>query len=744
MSEIRIIHQQTLQTPEQSAVRSQLSDQFVENLRTGQVLTARLVSMEGKYWLIVEDFKLAIPEEKVQQWQLREDQAIKLKVKSLSEPVELQIIKKPEVSQATKTINDPLQKQPTLLQTMTDQATKAKTDNLPENKAAPQQPITKDGAEAQTKIKHNAEKLILEVRNYFNKNILTTDNQGKSTSTDNQITKSGSQQTPDAGRSTASTEQPATAKITQRSLLSAGSMGTAALLSSSTEKATPENRTNQANPDSVAKSIPKSDSGQPTASAPKDGENKQLNSPANTDLTNLLKSNKTTVENKVTAQTPLQQGTRSSSENQQLKIAVPTDSGATGKPDVAVNIKSPQAAAVLPANVRPAVDPATSSAAKVEKINFEIMASLPDKERFPLLSEKLIAAYQRHMNQRQPLTNSFNQLLTQLQRLNDWSTKYKSLRHSPNGEQSAKMATDLRQSLKDLFRYISQKDTLTSGKAVEKALRQSGTFLESRTAQQENAQQKQLKVSPELTLHKDLKANLNRVMATALYNLAKSSASQSQSASQAAQTTATATATAKDALLSTATRTAQETPALLKNNLLDNIKMQLRKYTAAQTAAGNLKELNIITKEVLKAVQSALSQSQLGQLTNLRPDTSAQQWFFELPVMNNNQLDVFSLYIKEHKVDEEHEKKSSEWSLVLQFNLGNLGRIRAMLKWQESQIKIRFLAEQSSTVALVDQELAQLKNKIAFEGLSFDELTVEQAQLDDLKIQFSESAINDR
>ena len=260
--------------------------------------------------------------------------------------------------------------------------------------------------------------------------------------------------------------------------------------------------------------------------------------------------------------------------------------------------------------------------------------------------------------------------------------------------------------------------------------------------QKEAATQKLAKPSIELTLHKDIKANLNRVLATALYNLAKINTPQSSStqiphASQTAANSSTGTSS-PSANTSAAQRALTDGSSLQNSNLLNNIKTKLKQFTAGRAVVSNLPELEHITKEVLKNVQEALSRTQLGQLTNLRPESSTQQWLFELPIMNGKTVDSFSIYLKEEdESTDDHDNKQRRWSVVLQFEIGELGKIRSMLSWENNKIQVRFLAEQQNTVNLVGTELEHFQKMLNKQDITFEQLTVEQAQLDDLSVQFS-------
>jgi len=176
MSEIRIIHHQAQQLQSNTVVPSKQTEQFVENLRIGQNLNAKLLLIDNKHWLVVEGIKIFIPKETVEQWNLQENQMIKLKVKSVSDPVELQIInnkssnkESPKTTATTQTVN-------------TEQHLKSDSSQIIKQtaKQSIEQPVNKQPLidETTTPLNKNiktekvdAEKIILEARKFLNKSV---------------------------------------------------------------------------------------------------------------------------------------------------------------------------------------------------------------------------------------------------------------------------------------------------------------------------------------------------------------------------------------------------------------------------------------------------------------------------------------------------------------------------------------------------------------------------------------------
>ncbi len=737
MSEIRILFQQVQQSLNNTVVNSPLSQQLIDTLRVGQNLMTQLVISDKQFWLIIDGVKLSIPKETAEQWQLVENQNIKLKVKSLSNPIELQIIK--SAGQTSRYSNA----------TLVDQLSASTKQELSSTQAAKviESTVTSSIITKQPNIPNKSHARLME-SNPLLKDIAKDTSKDTVKDVDKGIERK--KQSSDLAKTIPSSKTndiPISKLLISRTNIQPNvSLRTSRQNESkSKDLTTPlaqQNTKIQAETIVSTKSTDKLPDGKMSESI------QNIISASKTVITNNTEQHKRTIMpeqtisqklNSKNSTEPALSKSQSINTSQPLKIEQPEAKLvplSVIKEPIKNNTKS-----TVSNNINQAVTNNQTST-PIQKMKFEIPVNLPDKERFPLLADKLAATFSQIQAGSNNSEKSISELFSQLSRLHRWIAKNKTAGRTNSGAQASKSANDLKESLKDLFRYISHKDTLKTGKSIEKALKQSGTFLERRMATQKEVPiQKRSKPSIELTLHKDIKANLNRVLATALYNLAKINAAQLKStqAPHPSQSTTTSTgASSTSTNASSAQKALTGGSSSLNNNLLNNIKTKLRQFTAGRATVSNLPELEYITKEVLKNVQEALSRTQLGQLINLRPESSTQQWLFELPVMNDKNVDSFSIYLKEEE-DEvgDVESKKRRWSVVLQFEIGELGKIRSMLSWGNNKIQVRFLAERDTTVNLVDTELEYFQKMLNKQGIAFEQLTVEQAQLDDLSVQFS-------
>jgi len=801
MSEIRIIHQQIQLSLEQSLTQSRVTDKFVANLTLGQNLNAQIVKLDNKYYLMIENIKLPVAKETIEQMGLKENQLIRMKVKSVSDPVELQIIKKKSV------LSDQIKPSTITGSNIKHVPGNVNQQTISGNQSTGTSDSTKDNSPLEKPAgtnKINVDKLIHEARKYLSKDLLSPSiNANKtaitesskhiankpvsaqSVSTGNESAKSTPTPSGSGKRNEIQTksENPGNMKTSQRlrSLISQSKTGT--IDNTNKTEHSPVTPTKQEKGATAFKpsalhseqAVLKADktiiqqhgstkSDKPVFNTTVEVTKKPASPSANAgNLTAKVTKATTAVSGQIINKTvtiPSEQVTNKTATTPSGQVNAKTVTTPSGQVTTKIATTSSEQITTKAAESKSTItsDLTTNNrqeATPAKKIKLEVPVTMPDSHKFPLLSEKMDTAFQRLLPAQNTSGKSINNLFLQLQRLNQWTSDLKSSGRTTHASHPEKLASDLKESLRDLFRYINHKDNLKTGKSIEKALRQSGTFLEKRVnAQQLAAKQGGQKLSNELTLHKDVKANLNRVLATTLYNLAKITASTSTSSSSATSSSTGTTSTSTGSGTTASTRSSAESSqaglsrqltgnsGTGNNNLIQSIRSRLQKYVGTKANPNILPELERITREVLKNVQSALFRSQLGQLTNLRPESAPQQWLFELPVMNDKEVDTFLIQFAEQEANEEENDSKKGWSLILQFDIAPLGKLRAMLIWQKEQIKVRFLAEQQNTAELVTNELDYFQKVLNKQGLSFEELTVEQALLDDIEINFSRGNSN--
>ena len=148
------------------------------------------------------------------------------------------------------------------------------------------------------------------------------------------------------------------------------------------------------------------------------------------------------------------------------------------------------------------------------------------------------------------------------------------------------------------------------------------------------------------------------------------------------------------------------------SDLLSNENIN-QKQNAAKNNLLSLLADNKAMPDLQRHVESALARIQLNQLNSLpNADQQTQAFLLELPVKENENIDVFSLKITEEDQQKSDLESSKRWSIKLSFDLNGLGRIHAKLLLGGEQIKASLWAEEESTFDIILSNLNQLRDRL--------------------------------
>lgn len=122
---------------------------------------------------------------------------------------------------------------------------------------------------------------------------------------------------------------------------------------------------------------------------------------------------------------------------------------------------------------------------------------------------------------------------------------------------------------------------------------------------------------------------------------------------------------------------------------------------------------NKLMPDLQRHVESAVARIQLNQL-NLLPGTDQHSpaFLLELPVKENEEIDVFSLKINEEEKQEQDQDALKRWSIRLSFDLNGLGKIHAKLILGGEQILASLWAEEEKTFDLIQDNLNLLRQRL--------------------------------
>jgi hypothetical protein len=135
-----------------------------------------------------------------------------------------------------------------------------------------------------------------------------------------------------------------------------------------------------------------------------------------------------------------------------------------------------------------------------------------------------------------------------------------------------------------------------------------------------------------------------------------------------------------------------------------------------------------LLEQLLQQTEGGLARILTQQLHTASHDPQRPLWLLELPVRHEDGVDVFDLRIQR---DAEERRAAGEraqhtWTVMLAFDLQNLGAVRAQISLVQEQISTFWWADKASTVELFHQHLAQLQHRITAAGLKVNKLQCQQ------------------
>lgn len=377
------------------------------------------------------------------------------------------------------------------------------------------------------------------------------------------------------------------------------------------------------------------------------------------------------------------------------------------------------------------IPPKDDAKQRLSESAIKVSVEVPNQLTFPILAEAVSKEAGRLGAKQSPLSQSLNSLLAQLNRLNEWQSDNKRSLRSQAGQQLTKATRDTSVAINDLSRYVINKQQLQTPAQVKKIIKNSGNFFEAKLANQAEAKQSHK------TVHQDLKANVQRLLHATLYHVAKLQSqhpSQTPLGTQSTSQSAIANQNVASGQQANITQTST-TPFKPQTDLVKLVKQKLSAIGNRQLPMDLPSQLIRILKQILNETNRVMTKLQTNQLGNLRADNLTPQWFFEIPVWHQQSVELLQILMRQEQSQREA-KKDKAWSLVLQFDLIELGKIRAILRWQDDRIDMQFLAEYPPTVELIDSELEFIHDIMLRNQLTLENVAVEQAELRDIEVDF--------
>ncbi len=140
-----------------------------------------------------------------------------------------------------------------------------------------------------------------------------------------------------------------------------------------------------------------------------------------------------------------------------------------------------------------------------------------------------------------------------------------------------------------------------------------------------------------------------------------------------------------------------------------------------------------VLKQLLQDSRGAIARLESHQLLHLQQkDPQQSQYLVELPVRNNDGVDVWQLQLQWQRSPEEQDQAASDttsedkhqrrWQINLNFDLPGLGAINTKVIQHGKQLAITFNTENQATRALIEQRQHELSQSLEEQGITDTEI----------------------
>lgn len=141
---------------------------------------------------------------------------------------------------------------------------------------------------------------------------------------------------------------------------------------------------------------------------------------------------------------------------------------------------------------------------------------------------------------------------------------------------------------------------------------------------------------------------------------------------------------------------------------------------SAPANLANISNMLVLLQELGRQAEASLARTQLHQIasTTTVVDGNTQQWALELPVRNQDQVDIFDMVIEDDQRRASDEDESQHrWSVNLAFDLPGLGPVHVKLQMIDNKIATRFWAEEVHTSQLFQEHMGELLRRYHEHGV---------------------------
>ena len=192
---------------------------------------------------------------------------------------------------------------------------------------------------------------------------------------------------------------------------------------------------------------------------------------------------------------------------------------------------------------------------------------------------------------------------------------------------------------------------------------------------------------------------------------------------------------------------AQQAQSLLTSSASSLTQQPLNLSTAN---LGSNENAGLMLKQLGRQLLASLAQTQVNQaeiLVNrgqLQADgqPAVNHWTFELPVFNGQHIDNIALKIKREKENSEADSKATPWTIMLNFDLHSLGKIKIQLSVIQQSVSATVWSEAKQTHQIVKQHINSLQKNLEQVGVHVQRLDCLLGTPPELKSQLNQPLVD--
>lgn len=147
---------------------------------------------------------------------------------------------------------------------------------------------------------------------------------------------------------------------------------------------------------------------------------------------------------------------------------------------------------------------------------------------------------------------------------------------------------------------------------------------------------------------------------------------------------------------------------------------QIAQNLQLQAGVTELARLQVLLREV----ETAIARVQMNQLTMVREaenPTQPQVWLMDVPLRDKQQLQWMQLQLQQGA--KQDQQGTEQWQVTLNLETQNLGKLRASIGLKATIVSVALTAEDPRAVALLEENIELLHDKLAALDLQVQQLS---------------------